>query len=145
MAGGVTIQRVARICLVRAGRRSVASLKEENRVKRFALMFFALALLSAMPLAAETINGILVDKACAGELDYAGAKEHSKDCAMMDDCKKSGFGVVTADGKFLKFDAAGDKQAIEALEATEKTDDITVTVDGTVDGKMIKVTSLKIT
>ena len=40
----------------------------------------------------------------------------------MADCKDSGFGVVTADGKFLKFDSAGDEKAVKLLEApTRKT------------------------
>jgi len=114
-------------------------------VKRIVLLFSAFALMAALPLAAETVNGILVDQACSADMSYDDAKEHSKECAMMDDCKKSGFGVVTADGKFLKFDAAGDKKALEAIEATDKEEGITISVDGTVDGKTIKVTSLKIT
>lgn len=114
-------------------------------MKRIALMFSALALLGSLPLAAETVNGILVDQACSPKMSYDDAKGHSKECAMMDDCKKSGFGVVTADGKFLKFDAAGDKQALKAIEAAAKEEGIAVSVDGTVDGKTIKVTSLKIT
>jgi hypothetical protein len=141
----VTIDRPERILWVRNSRLSAASLKEENRVKRIALMFSALALLGSLPLAAETVNGILVDQACSPKMSYDDAKGHSKECAMMDDCKKSGFGVVTADGKFLKFDAAGDKKALEAIEATDKEEGITISVDGTVDGKTIKVTSLKIT
>jgi hypothetical protein len=128
-----------------AGRRAAAHLQEEYQVKRIALMFSAIALMTALPLAAETVNGVLVDQACSPKMTYDDAKGHSKECAMMDDCKKSGFGVVTADGKFLKFDAAGDKKALEAIEATDKEEGITVSVDGTVDGKTIKVTSLKIT
>ena len=112
---------------------------------RIALLFSAFALVTALPLAAETINGILVDQACSADMSYDDAKGHSKECAMMDDCKKSGFGVVTADGKFLKFDAAGDKKALEAIEASDKEEGIMISVDGTVDGKTIKVTSLKIT
>ena len=141
----VTIDRLARILSLRKGRRSAAHLQEENRVKRIALMFSALALLGSLPLAAETVNGILVDQECSAKMSYDDAKGHSKECAMMDDCKKSGFGVVTADGKFLKFDAAGDTQALKAIEATAKEAGIAVSVDGTVDGKTIKVTSLKIT
>jgi hypothetical protein len=127
------------------GRREAAYLQEEYQVKRIVLLFSAIALMMALPLAAATVNGILVDQACSADMSYDDAKEHSKECAMMDDCKKSGFGVVTADGKFLKFDAAGDKKALEAIEATDKEEGITVSVDGTVDGKTIKVTSLKIT
>ena len=49
------------------------------------------------------------------------------------------------EGKVLKFDAAGNKQAVAALKATTKKDDLTVTVEGTVSGENIAVQSLKIT
>jgi len=58
---------------------------------------------------------------------------------MAPDCKNSGFGVVTLDGVFLKFDTEGDKKAVELLEGT---DNIKVRVDGEVDGKKIAVKSL---
>jgi hypothetical protein len=61
---------------------------------------------------------------------------------MAPDCKNSGFGVVTLDGVFLKFDTEGDKKAVELLEGTDKTDNIKVRVDGEVDGKKIAVKSL---
>jgi hypothetical protein len=64
---------------------------------------------------------------------------------MMDDCKASGYGLVTKDGKFLKFDAAGDKMALEALGKSSKQNNFTVIVDGMVEGSSIKVTSLKLT
>ena len=111
------------------------------------LLVIALALVS-LPLAAENVEGILVDKACSGKIvekGYGAAKMHTKMCALMDGCKASGFGVVTADGKFLKLDAEGDKQAVKALEATDKNDNITVKVDGEVSGGNLKVKSLSLT
>ena len=106
-----------------------------------------LALLS-VPLAAENVEGILVDKMCSGKIvekGYGAAKMHTKMCALMDDCKASGFGVVTADGKFLKFDKKGDQQALKALEDTDKKDNITVKVDGKVSDGNLKVKSLSLT
>ena len=111
------------------------------------LLVIALALVSR-PLAAENVEGILVDKMCSGKIvekGYGAAKMHTKMCALMDNCKASGFGVVTADGKFLKFDEKGDKQALKALEATDKSDNITVKVDGKVSGGNLQVKSLTLT
>lgn len=113
-------------------------------MKRLVLLFSAFVLFASLPLAAATVEGVLVDKACSADMSFNDAKGHSKDCAMMEDCRKSGFGVVTAEGKFLKFDAAGDQKAVEALEATDKEEGIMVSVDGKIDGDMIKVSSLKI-
>ncbi len=117
-------------------------------MKRLALSLFAALMFMALPVAAETVDGYLVDKMCSAKIVEKGggaAKMHTKQCALMPDCKASGFGVVTADGKFLKFDASGDKKAITALEGTDKKDNVTVTVDGQVDGSSIAVSSLKIT
>ena len=111
------------------------------------LLVIALALVT-LPLAAENVEGILVDKMCSAKIvekGYGAAKMHTKMCALMDPCKASGYGVVTADGKFLKFDAEGDKQALKALESTAKDDNITVKVDGTVSGDNLKVKSLSLT
>jgi hypothetical protein len=109
------------------------------------LAFFGLTLVISAPLAAAPIEGILVDKACSAETkSHDAAKGHSRDCALMDDCKSSGFGIVTKDGKFLKFDAAGDKMALEALGKSTKENNFAVTVDGMVEADSIKVKSLKL-
>jgi hypothetical protein len=69
---------------------------------------------------------------------------HERLCALMPDCQKSGYGVVTYDSKFLKFDAAGDRLALAALRASKKKDDLKVEVNGQIQGENIKVTSLKL-
>jgi hypothetical protein len=71
--------------------------------------------------------------------DVAG---HTKKCAM--GCAKSGFGLVTSDGKFIKFDETGNTAALEALKATTKDKDLRATVDGTMDGDVIKVQKITI-
>ena len=69
---------------------------------------------------------------------------HTKDCALMPDCKGSGYGVVTADGKFLKFDKDGDGMAAKVLGFTSRKDNIKVTVDGEVKGASIAVISIQL-
>ena len=78
------------------------------------------------------------------EKGVGAAKMHTKDCALMPNCKASGYGVVTADGTFLKFNKSGDKKAVKLLEGTDKKDNIGISVDGKVDGDSIKVKSLKL-
>jgi hypothetical protein len=108
----------------------------------------AAALLAGLcPAEQKTISGYLMDKACSADAIKKGekmAKEHGVDCAMMEDCVRTGYGVFTADGKFLPFDAAGNKKALAALKATKKQNDLHVTVTGDVSGDSIKVASLKI-
>jgi hypothetical protein len=69
---------------------------------------------------------------------------HKRDCALMPDCQKSGYGVVTYDSKFLKFDESGNRKALAALKASKKEDDLKVEVSGEIQGDTIKVATLKL-
>lgn len=105
-----------------------------------------LAALSA-PLAAETVEGYLIDKMCSAKAVEEGveaAKMHTKDCALMPKCKASGYGVITAEGKFLKFDPDGDRMAVKVLGFTSRKDNIKVTVDGEVNDSTITVISIQL-
>ena len=96
---------------------------------------------------AATVNGILMDKMCSAKGICGGQKAaaaHATKCAMMPPCEKSGYGVFTADNKFLTFDSDGNEKAIAALKATKKTDNLPVRVTGEVNGGTIKVTDLKL-
>jgi len=95
------------------------------------------ALFSAVAFA-ETWSGTVVDVSCKGK-DLA---SHTKKCAM--GCAKSGFGIVTADGKFIKFDEAGNAKALDALKASNKDKDLKATVTGSMEGDVIKVDSISI-
>jgi len=89
-----------------------------------------------------TITGILMDKSCAVDMKMD-AKGHDKDCNQMADCAKSGYGVVTDDGKFLAFDAKGNKDAVAWLKATKQKTNLKVTVTGTREKDVLKVETLK--
>jgi hypothetical protein len=106
---------------------------------------------------AETIKGVLMDQMCSGKADLriSGAtgtlvggrivaEAHTKECALMPACQKSGYGVYTSDNKFLKFDEAGNRKAIAALKASAKLDDFEVEITGEVKDDTIKVATLKI-
>jgi hypothetical protein len=103
----------------------------------------ALGMMATPALAAtETFNDVSVlDVACSKKA-AATADAHTKECALA--CEKSGFGIVTADNKFLKFDADGNAKMLDALKATDKTDHLRVNVSGDVKGDTIKVTSVKL-
>ncbi|HTY42289.1 MAG TPA: hypothetical protein VMH79_10490 [Thermoanaerobaculia bacterium] len=99
------------------------------------------AVLAALPLVASAEvwkNVSLLDSMCSSKEKMMKAPDaHSTSCALQ--CAKSGFGIVTADGKFLKFDQAGNDQIVAALKGTKKTDHLRVTVDGTLMGDTIAV------
>jgi len=100
-------------------------------------------LLAAPAMAAtKTFNDVsVVDVACSKKV-AADADAHTKQCALA--CEKSGFGVLTEDKKFLKFDADGNAKMLEALKSSDKTDHLRVNVSGDVEGDTIKVTSVKL-
>lgn len=83
-------------------------------------------------------SGTLVDVMCKGK-DVAG---HTRECAL--NCAKSGYGVVLADGKFLKFDESGNAMALKKLKASTKDKDLKVKVTGNLDGDLIRVESLEL-
>ncbi len=93
-----------------------------------------------------TIKGHLIDVACGTEKDANSktAAKHDKPCLEMDDCVKSGYGVMTADNKFFKFDAAGNKNVRATIKATDKKADWRVTVVGDVKGDLITVQTLTV-
>lgn len=106
---------------------------------------------------AEEIKGILIDEKCSGKADLriSGAtgllvggrivaEAHTRECLLMPECQKSGYGVYTSDNKFLKFDEAGNRKALAAIKASTKLDDFEVEITGEVKGDTIKVVSLKV-
>lgn len=97
--------------------------------------------------AAMTMKGYVVDAQCAG--DMAGkedvmtrAANHTKKCALNDRCAESGYGLFS-DGKWYKFDEAGDKLAKDLIEKTTKKDQIAVEVAGKMGDGTMAVTSIK--
>jgi|KBSMisStandDraft_5_1062788.scaffolds.fasta_scaffold320480_2 hypothetical protein len=97
-----------------------------------------------MALKAETWKNVpLMDSMCAAKSETkANPDAHSKTCAIQ--CEKSGYGILSSDGKFLKFDAAGNKEVQAALKSTKKTDHLRVDVEGQVKGDEIAVKSVSL-
>ena len=96
---------------------------------------------------AAQIQGVLMDKMCSADAVKKGQKfvmAHDTKCALEAPCQKTGYGVFTADNKFLMLDAAGNAKAVAALKTTKKIDNLQVTVEGDVQGDTIKVSSLKL-
>jgi hypothetical protein len=87
---------------------------------------------------AETWNGTLVDVMCKDKDISA----HTRKCALS--CAKSGFGLVTSDGKFVKFDEAGNAKSLSALKTSGKEKDLKAKVEGALDGDTIQVRSIVI-
>ncbi len=103
-------------------------------IRKFAVLFCAAAGLGF----AGTWSGTVVDVMCHGK-DLAG---HTRECALS--CAKSGYGLVTSDGQFYKFDESGNARALAALKKSSKDKDLKATVSGSMDGDVIKVSSIEL-
>ncbi len=91
---------------------------------------------------AETWKNVpLVDSMCLSKVK-ADPDKHQTSCLIA--CAKSGLGIITAEGTYLKFDDAGNTKALDALKKTKKKDHIRVTVSGERNGDTIKVKSLSL-
>jgi hypothetical protein len=94
--------------------------------------------------AEQKLSGHLVDTVCAvnhfKEPGYA--ENHANACNLHDSCIKSGFSLMTADRRVLKFDAKGAEQALALVKSTKKEKDVKVTVVGKVDGETLTVRSI---
>jgi hypothetical protein len=103
-------------------------------MKRSAWMLVMCAGLAA----GETFSGTVVDVMCRGK-DLA---SHTRECAIT--CSKSGYGLVTADGKFMKFDEGGNARMLATLKKATKEKDLKVKVTGAVAGDVIKVEAVEL-
>ena len=74
---------------------------------------------------------------CRGK-DLAG---HTRECAVS--CAKSGYGLVTGDGKFLKFDEAGNARTLTTLKKLTRDKDLKAKVSGTLNGDLLKVETIE--
>ena len=116
---------------------------------RKTLLLGMILLLAGIALAREgksvKLTGYIIDNACSARASSENGaekvKNHTVKCAMMPNCAKSGYAVF-ADNKLYKLDEAGNKKAAEILKNTKAEKGIQVSVEGTLDGDTLKVTSL---
>ena len=109
-------------------------------MKKAVIVLFALTMAGPLFAAPETWKNVpLIDTKCEAKVK-ADPDAHPTSCALM--CAPSGYGILAADGSYLKLDAAGNKMALAALKNTKKTDHLRATVTGERDGDKIKVESL---
>jgi hypothetical protein len=94
----------------------------------------------------QKIEGYLMDVACARENSEKPkpgfAARHDKECLQMAECAESGYSIVTADKKVIKFDAKGNETAKKLLAERKKPKDFKASATGTLEGDTLKVESL---
>jgi hypothetical protein len=74
----------------------------------------------------------------------AACKQRTPDAACPVSASTQAFGLVTAQGDFLPFDAAGNQKAAEAIETSSESGNPIVTVSGSTDGKTVAVKEVRV-
>jgi hypothetical protein len=107
--------------------------------------------LAAMTVAAQgtgttTLTGYVVDQHCAGSMAaktnaMEKAAGHSKDCALMESCASSGYGIFS-EGKYYKFDAKGSEKAKALVEKSKLSKGLYFTAVGKLANGTLTLTSL---
>jgi hypothetical protein len=105
------------------------------------LLLFGLCAIPAFGAAQNYKNVPVVDVNCSSKV-AADPDSHPRACALK--CAASGFGIVTQDKQFLKFDAEGNAKIVQALKASDKKDHLRVDVSGDVQGDTLKVTAISL-
>jgi|SRR5579871_2644107 hypothetical protein len=115
----------------------------EDGMKKLAvtLVLFGLSALPALSANESYKNVSVVDVNCSTKA-AADPDSHTRTCALQ--CAMSGYGILTSDKKFVKFDDAGNAKIKEALTASTKKDHLRVDVSGDLQGDTLKVTSIKL-
>ena len=93
---------------------------------------------SAVLIWADTWTGSVVDVMCKGK----DLTNHTRQCNLA--CAKGGYGLVLSDGKFVKFNEAGNARALAVLKASTRDKDLKAKVTGKLDGEVIQVESLEL-
>jgi hypothetical protein len=122
-------------------------------MRKHTWFLFALLTCAVSAFGAE-LKGILVDADSAWQREaYVTADGHlagglitlyalTREHALSPDAQKAGYGVVTDDLKFYKFDKAGNLKAVAALKTSKKPSDLRVVVTGEVKGDAVTVANL---
>jgi len=105
------------------------------------LVLIGLFAMPALASAASYHDVSVIDVNCSKKA-AAAPDTHTRDCALK--CASSGFGIITKDRQFLKFDAAGNSKIVDALKASGKKDHLRVDVKGDVQGDTLNVKSIKL-
>jgi hypothetical protein len=94
-----------------------------------------------------SMHGYIVDAMCAKGMakkdnPMEAAAKHTKSCALEEGCAASGFGVFS-EGKYYKFDEAGDKMTKELIEKSKTEKGLMAEVTGQMKDDKFAVTSVK--
>ncbi len=114
----------------------------------------ALLLCSSLMLRADNVHGkkvhlhgTLIDLTCWNDRTGDAAtllREHTKRCLQMPDCIRSGYAVVTPDGKVYKLDSASNQTTTQWIAATQQDANWRVDVKGRMQDGLLDVSKIQL-
>jgi len=88
------------------------------------------------------IQGVVIDRNCAADMLKNGRAEtlkNRRECSLAKNYVRDGYGIITTDNHFFKFDDGGNKKVLGLLQNTPGKDDLKVIATGNIQGDTIKV------
>jgi hypothetical protein len=114
-------------------------------MKKICILCTLLLAFLTLPLFAEqqTWKDVsVIDTMCLSKVK-ADPDKHERKCLLQ--CgDMGGYGILDADGNYLKFDDAGNEKLTALLKDSDKKDHIRVTIEGEKSGDTIKVSSVSL-
>ncbi|MBW7887643.1 MAG: hypothetical protein H3C35_04665 [Bacteroidetes bacterium] len=120
-------------------------------MKQLFIIIFAISMFVSAIIAGDksSYKGYLVDHQCGvtmskhPEKAYKMGKKHTRACGLDETCSLHGYGIITGEGKYIKFDDKGDKKAHAFLEKTKKKNNILVEIRGELNDNILTVKEIK--
>jgi hypothetical protein len=106
-----------------------------------------LSILGATSLAADdVVKGYLMDVACSGRRMQKSEPptKHSRMCMQLPNCNNNGYGILTVEKRFIRFDEEGNQKARDFLAHTSQESDFKITVTGSMEGDRLKVSRIEL-
>jgi hypothetical protein len=117
---------------------------DDEVISQLAAAFLTASLAVAAASAAD-VQGVIVDWNCVKPMVKDGRDKvlkQNRNCSLMTNYSREGYGLITVDKKYYKLDDAGRVWALKLLKDTPDKDNLKVVVTGDIDGDTIHVKNM---
>jgi len=119
--------------------------QQTMRVMSRATAAFLLGVLGVGTVPAADIQGVIADWNCVKPMVKNGRDKvlkQNRNCSLMTNYSREGYGLITTDRKVYKLDDAGRAWALRLLKDTPDKDNLKVVVSGDIDGDTLHVKNM---
>ena len=119
----------------------------QSESMRTLLSLASLGLLMAGISCAAELQGVITDWNCTHDMVRNGRAKvlkQNRNCSLVKDWRRSGYGLITDDTKFYKIDPQSNDRVLQLLNGSRDKDNLKVVVSGDLDGNTIKINTISI-